>query len=137
MITLDTAGVLAALNLGDPHHKCVMEALKSEKPPLVLPVAILSELCYMIESWLGAQTLQSFLSETVTGVYELYWSESDLPRVVELTEKYSDLPLGFADAAVIACAERHGGRVLTVDYRDFSVVAGEGSIELVPEVQYR
>jgi predicted nucleic acid-binding protein len=33
-----------------------------------------------------------------------------------------DLPLGFADAAVIACAESKGGRVLTLDRRHFDVV---------------
>jgi predicted nucleic acid-binding protein len=42
------------------------------------------------------------------------------------------LPLGSADAAVIACAERHGGRVLTLDRRHFGVVEREGTISLVP-----
>ncbi len=44
-------------------------------------------------------------------------------RVRELVRRYADLPLGFADAAVTACAERHRGRVLTTDYRHFPVVA--------------
>jgi hypothetical protein len=33
---------------------------------------------------------------------------------------------------VIACAERSGGRVLTFDVRDFSVVARESPIAIVP-----
>jgi len=33
-------------------------------------------------------------------------------------DEYVDLPLGFPDAAVIACAERSGGRVLTLDLRN-------------------
>jgi predicted nucleic acid-binding protein len=33
---------------------------------------------------------------------------------------------------VIACAERNGGRVLTLDRRDFDVVAGEGVITVLP-----
>jgi predicted nucleic acid-binding protein len=41
------------------------------------------------------------------------------------------MPLGFADAAVIACAERRGGKVLTYDQRHFSVVAREGTIQIV------
>ena len=45
--------------------------------------------------------------------------------------RYKDLPLGFGDAAVVACAERTGGRVLSFDRRDFSVVAGEGTITLL------
>ena len=47
-------------------------------------------------------------------------------------ERYADLPLGFADAAVIACAERNGGRVMTFDRSDFDVVAAEGPITIVP-----
>jgi predicted nucleic acid-binding protein len=39
--------------------------------------------------------------------------------------------LGATDAAVVACAERTGGRVLTVD-RDFAVVAGAGTITVLP-----
>jgi hypothetical protein len=67
-----------------------------------------------------------------TGVYTLECGEQDLPRTRELIRRYADLPLGFADAAVIACAERHGGRVLTLDLRDFGVVAREGRITLAP-----
>jgi predicted nucleic acid-binding protein len=49
-------------------------------------------------------------------------------------ERYESLGLGLADAAVIACAERHRGRVLTFDRRHFPVVAqGEGTITVLPE----
>ena len=58
--------------------------------------------------------------------------KSELPRVRELVQRYADLPLGFADAAVVACAERTTGRVLTFDRRDFAVVAREGTIQLAP-----
>jgi len=46
--------------------------------------------------------------------------------------RYADLPLGFSDAAVIACAERSGGSVLTFDRRDFEVVARDVPITVVP-----
>ena len=52
--------------------------------------------------------------------------------VRQLVARYADLSLGFVDAAVIACAERNGGRVLTFDLRDFGVVAAEGTITIVP-----
>jgi predicted nucleic acid-binding protein len=57
--------------------------------------------------------------------------EGDFPRIRQLVARYSNLPLGFADAAVIACAERHGGNVLALD-RDFAIVAREGAISLIP-----
>lgn len=49
-----------------------------------------------------------------------------------LVRRYADLELGLVDAAVIACAERNGGRVLTLDLRHFGVVAREGTITIVP-----
>lgn len=58
--------------------------------------------------------------------------EVDFPRIGQLIKRYADLKLGFADASVIACAERSGGRVLTADRRDFGVVAREGRIEILP-----
>jgi hypothetical protein len=41
-------------------------------------------------------------------------------------------PRGLADGAVVACAERTGGRVMTFDRGDFDVVASEISITLLP-----
>jgi hypothetical protein len=61
---------------------------------------------------------------------------ADSDRAQQLTQRYRDLPLGFADAAVIACAERNGGRVLTIDRRHFPVVArGEKTITVLPHLQ--
>ena len=45
--------------------------------------------------------------------------------------RYRDLPLGFADAAVVAMAERNGGLVLSLD-RHFHMVAQEGTIRVLP-----
>ena len=59
-------------------------------------------------------------------------AQGDFARIRELVGRYADLPLGFADASVIACAERNGGRVLTFDARDFGVVAREGTIQPLP-----
>ena len=48
-----------------------------------------------------------------------------------LVMRYADLPLGFADAAVVACAERSGGRILTLD-RDFTIVSREVPLTILP-----
>ena len=50
----------------------------------------------------------------------------------QAASRCADLRLGLADACVIACAERNGGRVLTFDERDFVAVAREGTITIVP-----
>lgn len=132
MITLDTSGILAALNDADPDHEPVRTALESERGPLVLPAGILAEVGYMVETDLGSEVLRQLVRDIDSGYYELDCGDRDFPRVGALLDRYADLRLGLADAAVIACAERRGGRVLTLDERDFAPVAREGMITLVP-----
>ncbi len=86
----------------------------------------------MIERDVGTVVLRQFLGYIADGSIALDCGESDMERIVALLERYDDLQLGFADACVIACAERNGGRVLTFDERDFGPVAREGKINLVP-----
>jgi predicted nucleic acid-binding protein len=71
-----------------------------------------------------------FAGDLARHAFRLDCGERDFPRVAELVARYEDLRLGFADASVIACKERSGRRVLTLDLRDFGPVAREGRIEL-------
>lgn len=87
----------------------------------------------MVERILGSRILDAFLSDLESGIYVGHWDGGELRRIRVLMTRYSDLPLGFADASVIVCAERNGGQVLTLDYRRFGVVAREGTIVVVPE----
>ena len=96
-----------------------------------MPVSILSELAYIVETRHGQSALDQFLADVDRGVYNLDCGDRDIARIRELGARYRDLPLGFADAAVIACAERRGGRVVTYDQRHFPVVAKEGTIQIV------
>ena len=133
MITLDTSAVFAMVNRDEPHHRRVTTALLQDTGPYLVPAEILSEIAYLIEGRLGLRVLDGFLSDCETGAYTLDCGEQDLPRIRALIQRYADLPLGFADAAVVVCAERHGGRVLTLDLRHFGVVAREGRLTVLPE----
>ena len=92
---------------------------------------MLSELAYMVESRLGQYAMTAFLDDCQNGRFQLEWRESDLLRIQELMRQYADLPLGFADASVIALAE-HVGRVATTDRRHFNVVRTRKPLELLP-----
>jgi uncharacterized protein len=54
------------------------------------------------------------------------------PRIRRLVSRYANLPLGAADASVVVCGERTGASVVTLDQRDFGLVAREGRIRLLP-----
>ena len=50
----------------------------------------------------------------------------------ELAARHADRSLGLVDAAVAACAEAYGGRVLTLDRRDFAPLAADLGLTLLP-----
>jgi predicted nucleic acid-binding protein len=132
VITLDTSALVALADAGDREHAAVRAALTAESGPRLVPAGILGEAGYML-GVLGGTALDSFLLDLIDGRFTYDAGEDDFPRIRELVGRYADLDLGLADASVIACAERRGGRVLTTDRRDFRVVAGEGRIRLVLE----
>ncbi len=56
----------------------------------------------------------------------------DMSRVQALVERYADMSLGYADAVVIACTERSGLRIISLDRRHLNVVNREIQFELLP-----
>lgn len=133
LITLDTSGLFALLNRRDRHHDRVRTAFVEDSGPYLVPAGILAEIAYMIESRLNLRVLAAFVSDLEAGRFVLECGEQDLGRIGDLIQRYEDLPLGFADASVISCAERNGGKVLTLDLRHFGVVAREGRISPLPQ----
>lgn len=131
MITLDTSGLFSLLNRRDRDHQRAKQALLGAGSPYLVPSGILAEIGYLLEQRMSG-ALDPFLADLESGAFALDCGEKDVPRIRALVTRYGDLPLGFADAAVIACAERSGGLVLTFDVRDFGVVARERTIQLAP-----
>jgi predicted nucleic acid-binding protein len=136
VLTLDTSGFLALINSEDPDHQACRLAFEEDRGPYVISIATLSEIAWFLEKRFDPHGEKIFLQDIRRGAYTLDWHPTDLTRIEQLTDRYYDLHLGLADAAVIACAERHGGRVLTTDQRHFLVVAREGTITVLP-VQLR
>ena len=132
MITLDTSALYALLNRRDRGHAAAVETLNSDPGPYLVPAATLGEIAFLVEERLGFRVLDLLLADLELGAYTLDCGEADLGRARQLVRRYEDLSLGYVDAAVIACAERSGGRVMTFDLRDFGVVAAEGTITILP-----
>jgi predicted nucleic acid-binding protein len=132
LITLDTSALYALLNRRDRAHEAAVQAFENDPGPYLVPAATLGEIAFLVEERLGIQVLDLLLADLESGAYTIDCGEADLGRTRELVARYADLSLGYVDAAVIACAERSGGRVLTFDLRDFGVVAAEGTITVLP-----
>lgn len=132
MITLDTSAILAALNRLDPDHKRVRSALLGDPGPYLVPAGILAEATYLIERRLGLEVLTAFLADLERNEFTLECGRDDFARIGKLVRRYANLRLGAADASVIACGEGNGGAILTLDVRDFGIVAKEAKIRIFP-----
>ncbi|HLJ68533.1 MAG TPA: PIN domain-containing protein [Chloroflexota bacterium] len=135
MITLDTSGFWAVTNRSDPCHAAARGVLEDDVGPWFIPAVTLTEIAWLIaaRSRRALAILTSVLTDIHSGQYALDCGENDLARISALLTRYEDLGLDLPDAAVVAAAERHGGRVLTTDRRHFDVVArGEGTLTVLP-----
>ncbi|GAA3146780.1 putative nucleic acid-binding protein [Kribbella aluminosa] len=135
---VDTGVIVAMSNRRDDYHHQCTDLLTTTLEPLVLPEPLLVEIGYMLGSRASAQVEADFLRDVADGLYTLEsMHRDDLARTAELVETYADLPLGTADACVIALAERLGvTRIATLDRRHFSVVRPRhvATFTLLPEL---
>ena len=104
----DTGAIYALYDADDVHHADAKLVLEAEAGPLFLPVAaLLAEIDYLLTSRLGTGAALDFLESIETGSFTLVaLSSEDLIRCRQLMLQYRDLPLGFADATVVATAEK-------------------------------
>lgn len=117
----------------DPFHQQCRDTIEADPGPLLISTASLAEIGWMLEQTLPPSIETAFLADIRDGLYRLSRLDQDVPRIMEIVSRYHDLRLGLTDAAVIVCAERHGGKVLTTDRRHFPIVArGEGTLTVLP-----
>ena len=123
-LVCDTGAIYALFDADDLHHAECKATVENERGPLWLPVTLLVEIDYLLTTRLGADAALDFLESIDAGAFTLVAvSIEELPRCRSLMAQYRDLPLGLADASVVATAERlQNQRVFTVDQRHFRAV---------------
>jgi len=124
----DTGAIYALYDADDVHHAAAKAVVEAEPGPLFLPMVLLAEIDYLLTSRLGTDAALDFLDSVASGSFTLVVpSSEDLARCRELILPYRDLPLGLADATVVATAERLKiQRVFTVDERHFRAIQPRG-----------
>jgi predicted nucleic acid-binding protein len=130
LIVLDTSGVVALFVRSDPNHASAVGVLRRERQPVTIPTGIMAEIAFLLEARSGEHPVLALLDSLLASTVLWSCGDDDIARVRELMLRYADMPLGYADATVIACAERNGQRVLTFDYRHFGTVAREGTFSI-------
>lgn len=123
-LLLDTGALYALADSDDSWHERVKVFLDQHLAAHLVPITVLPEVCYLLNSHLGQEPERAFLAACASGRFTgAPVTVEDIARSVELLDLYADANLGFVDASVIAVAERLNVRqIVTVDRRDFALV---------------
>jgi predicted nucleic acid-binding protein len=134
MILVDTGPLVALIHADDRGHDRCKEALQSLGGSFATVWPVFTEAVYLLNfSWKAQDALWEMVAREF--VTFLHLDETDVPRMRKLMGKYRDLPMGFADAALVRVAEREKIRtVFTLDRRDFEIYrpARIGRFSIVP-----
>jgi predicted nucleic acid-binding protein len=133
---VDTGFLFALANTKDQHHAQVYNLARTFTDVIVLPVTVLPEICYLLDSRLGHAAMREFVTRAHSGVMQIeQLTSSDLNRTKEILDSYADARLDFVDATIVAMAERlQVTRILSIDQRHFRMVRPKHctAFELLP-----
>jgi predicted nucleic acid-binding protein len=114
----------------------VVDWWRENREPVVIPVTVLPEVCYLLHTRISTQAEAAFLRAISDGEFVVEsLAPEDITQADALLAKYPDLDLGFVDATVIATAERlDATEVVTTDRRHFSAIHPRhvGAFQLSP-----
>lgn len=119
---MDAGPLVAIVNRGDTYHTACVGILRAHGGPFYTTLPVMTEAMYLCARYLGWTAQQALWQMLLRGDLVLeHPSPQELLRMAELMEKYRDHPMDFADASLVALAERLAlTRIFTLDYNDFS-----------------
>ena len=120
---VDTSFLFALADLKDANHQRAVNMAAGMDGLLILPITVLPEICYLIDSRLGHAAMRRFIDTVASGDLQVESvSRDDLSRVSEVLDQYADARVDFVDATIVALAERlKVTRILTLDRRHFEL----------------
>lgn len=124
-ILIDSGPLIALFDSSDKYHQKTIEFIQSNQSLLITTIASITETLHLLDFNRNAQL--DFIEWVSRGGVEIVnVLNSDFQKIKELTKKYRDLPMDFADSCLVLLAEKIGiNEVATID-RDFSIYRIKG-----------
>lgn len=119
-VLIDTGPLIALFDRDDKYHTSIVEFIKNTNYRFISTAAVLTETMYMLDFNTAVQLnfLEWIMKEGVI-IHEI--KQSNIKRIIDLTKKYSDRPMDFADATLVIVAEERGIRqIISID-SDFDI----------------
>ena len=119
-ILIDAGPLIALFDTSEKRHKPMKAFLKKKLYRYVSTIAVFTEVSHMLDFSVQAQ--RDFYEWVMCkGVIISDINQNDMPRLVELTNKYNDLPMDFADATLVITAEKTGIKEIISLDKDFDI----------------
>lgn len=133
---VDAGPLIAMLSRSDRHHAVCARKFRELNCPFLTTLPVITEAMYFLHIY-GGPAGQSALWKLILRqdlVLE-HPTTGDLSRMDALMKKYADLPMAFADASLVAVAERLSmNRIFTLDSTDFATyrLIAKKTFSLIP-----
>ncbi|NOQ37144.1 MAG: PIN domain-containing protein [Methylococcaceae bacterium] len=121
-IIADTGFWVALANHKDKYHSQAKKCYQLYHPRLITTDYVMAETCHLLLREINAGAQVKFLKAYQIDAFEVFdFKKQYLPRLIELMNKYQDLPMDLADGSLVILAEQLGhGKILSTDQRDFN-----------------
>jgi hypothetical protein len=112
---IDAGPIIALFDRSDNYHFKAMAFMKRFNGNLLTTWPVVTEVSHMLD--FSVKTQINFLKWIDRGGLEiLELSSIDLIRIIELSEKYDDVPMDLADASLIVASETKGiNEIISID----------------------
>ena len=112
---IDAGPMIALFDKSDKYHKQVVKFLSGYEGELVTTWPVVTEVSHMLD--FNIKTQIDFLKWLDLGAVSIYQTlQSDIKRIITLSEKYMDVPMDLADSSLIVASEKLGIKdILTID----------------------
>jgi len=118
-IVVDAGPLIAHFDRDDRHHRRAVEFVRDRRARLITNLPVLTEATFLLRFSVEAQRDLLWWAHKSLEIDQ--GTSADLPRIITLLEKYRDMPADFADASLVALAERlNVSRIASVD-SDFTI----------------
>jgi predicted nucleic acid-binding protein len=117
-VLVDAGFIVALLSSRDAHHEWAVTQASEMPPPWSTCEAVLSEAFHLLGER-GAPNLSALLRRRALLI--AFTLAETVEPVVKLIEKYSNVPMGFADACLVRMTETLADPIVLTTDEDFRV----------------
>ena len=119
-ILIDAGPIIALFDKDDSYHEKILQFIKDKRYRFITTTAVVTEVSHMLDFNVNVQ-IQFLEWIEMDGIKLHEIKQKDIKEIIELTKKYKDRPMDFADATLVITAKRTGiKKIISID-SDFDI----------------